>query len=102
MRCDMCGNEYERPLLIRVGDASGEQHAFDSFECAIHMLAPRCAHCGCTIVGHGIQLGAERFACCAHCARELNEPGAVDNLEHAGATPEARAGTAPTRPPSDS
>lgn len=30
-------------------------HVFDSFECAIHRLAPVCEHCGCKIIGHGLQ-----------------------------------------------
>lgn len=32
-----------------------ETHTFDSFECAIHKLAPVCEHCDCKIVGHGIE-----------------------------------------------
>jgi hypothetical protein len=28
---------------------------FDSFECAIHMLAPVCPHCGCRVIGHGVE-----------------------------------------------
>jgi len=32
---------------------------FDSFECAIHRLAPACAHCGCKVVGHGVEAGGE-------------------------------------------
>jgi hypothetical protein len=31
-------------------------------------LAPRCVHCGCRIVGHGVESDGEIF-CCAHCAR---------------------------------
>jgi hypothetical protein len=31
-------------------------------------LAPVCVHCGCRIVGHGIEANGEMF-CCAHCAR---------------------------------
>jgi hypothetical protein len=42
-------------------------HVFDSFECAIHALAPKCAHCGCQIIGHGIQTRGTIF-CCANCA----------------------------------
>ena len=48
----------------------GEKHVFDSFECAIHALAPRCAHCGCIIIGHGMEVGDGEFYCCAHCARK--------------------------------
>ena len=40
---------------------------FDSFECAIHAMAPTCAHCGCKIVGHGVEAGGAVY-CCAHCA----------------------------------
>jgi hypothetical protein len=40
---------------------------FDSFECAIHAMAPTCAHCGCKTVGHGVEVGDEVY-CCAHCA----------------------------------
>ena len=36
--CEVCGNEYDRTMQIIVG---GERHVFDSFECAIHAIAPR-------------------------------------------------------------
>lgn len=65
-RCEVCGNEYDKPMEITVG---GERHTFDSFECAIHALAPRCDHCGCPIIGHGIEANGT-FYCCAHCATE--------------------------------
>jgi hypothetical protein len=63
--CDVCGNEYDAAMTIEVpGRGSG---TFDSFECAIHALAPTCGHCGIRIIGHGLQAG-ESFFCCAHCA----------------------------------
>jgi hypothetical protein len=31
-------------------------------------LAPLCAHCGCRIVGHGVENDAGQMYCCAHCA----------------------------------
>jgi hypothetical protein len=40
---------------------------FDCFECAIHALAPVCDHCGCRVIGHGMQADGKMF-CCAHCA----------------------------------
>jgi len=64
-RCEVCGNDYD--LAFEVITA-GNHHVFDSFECAIHRLAPRCEHCGCTVIGHGSQVDG-RFFCCAHCAR---------------------------------
>jgi hypothetical protein len=63
--CDVCGNDYEDTFEIHRGDAV---RTFDSFECAIHAMAPRCAHCGCAIIGHGVQ-SANRMYCCSSCAR---------------------------------
>jgi hypothetical protein len=56
---------------------NGESHTFDSFECAIHMLAPKCAHCGCRIIGHGVE-GGGRFFCCANCAHRSGVKGVED------------------------
>jgi hypothetical protein len=64
--CEVCGNDY--PMSFEVHTTDGEVHVFDSFECAIHRLAPVCQHCQCKIVGHGVAVGG-RFFCCAHCAR---------------------------------
>lgn len=64
MKCEVCGNEYDKPLEILV---NGISHYFDCFECAIHLLAPSCEHCGCKIIGHGVEAGGE-FFCCASCA----------------------------------
>lgn len=64
-RCEVCGNEYDKPMEIAVG---GQRHLFDSFECAIHALAPRCEHCECRIIGHGVENNGRMF-CCANCAR---------------------------------
>jgi hypothetical protein len=66
MRCEVCGNVYDKSFEIRVG---GETHIFDSFECAIHALAPTCAHCGCRVIGHGMETDGV-FYCCAHCAEQ--------------------------------
>jgi hypothetical protein len=63
--CDTCGNEYDKTFTITRGEESG---TFDSFECAVHAMAPTCAHCGCHILGHGVEVGGTMF-CCAHCAR---------------------------------
>jgi hypothetical protein len=63
-RCDTCGNEYDKVLEIT---SDGQTHVFDSFECAIQLLAPECSHCGCKIIGHGIEAQG-LYYCCAHCA----------------------------------
>ena len=64
--CEVCGNQYDKCFEVR---RNGEAHVFDSFECAIHALAPTCAHCGCRIIGHGMEAG-DGFYCCAHCASQ--------------------------------
>ena len=58
--------------------AGGRSGTFDSFECAIHALAPSCAHCGCKIIGHGVEAGEDVF-CCAHCARHAGVEGVADS-----------------------
>jgi hypothetical protein len=50
---------------------------FDSFECAIQALAPKCAHCDCRIIGHGIGAKGSIY-CCAHCAKSEGIPGVSD------------------------
>ena len=42
-RCEVCGNEYDKAFTVT--PAGGKARTFDSFECAIHALAPECAHC---------------------------------------------------------
>ena len=50
---------------------------FDSFECAIHALAPTCAHCDIRVIGHGVQAG-DAIYCCAHCAEQEGATGLDD------------------------
>ena len=65
-QCDVCGNDYDKAFEIR---AAGAVHTFDSFECAIHRLAPICERCGCRVIGHGVE-GGGQFFCSPHCSRE--------------------------------
>jgi hypothetical protein len=60
----MCGNDYDKSFQIV---QAGKSYTFDSYECAIHMLAPVCANCSCRIIGHGVEASGD-FFCCAHCA----------------------------------
>lgn len=64
VHCDVCGNDYDKAFQVT---SDGRTLTFDSFECAIHALAPRCAHCDCRVIGHGVEEGGEIY-CCAHCA----------------------------------
>ena len=72
--CEVCGNEYDKAFEVRRDD---ETHIFDSFECAIHLLAPVCEHCGCKVIGHGIEANGTIF-CCAHCASASGVKGVAD------------------------
>lgn len=74
-RCIVCGNDYAEAFEITM---AGQNYTFDSFECAIAKLAPTCAHCGCRILGHGMQ-ASMKYYCCAHCAREDGSEGVVDH-----------------------
>lgn len=75
-KCDVCGNAYDKAFTVTMG---GEAHTFDCFECAIHALAPQCSHCGCRIIGHGIEHDGA-FFCCAHCAEHAGVVGAADRV----------------------
>lgn len=79
-RCDTCGNDYDKTFTITTAD--DERKTFDSFECAIQAVAPRCRHCGCTIIGHGVEADGTIF-CCAHCAGESGVTTLADRSEHA-------------------
>lgn len=65
-RCETCGNVYDKAFEVVM---AGQSHTFDSFECAIAALAPRCEHCRCHIMGHGVEKDG-RMYCCAHCAKQ--------------------------------
>jgi hypothetical protein len=72
--CEVCGNDYDKTFTVVM---DGTSHIFDSFECAIHALAPTCSHCGCRIVGHGTESRGE-FFCCVHCAEQQGVQGLRD------------------------
>lgn len=70
--CEVCGNEYEKAFKVTM---SGRDHTFDCFECAIHALAPPCGHCGCRVIGHGVDAGGRVF-CCSSCAEQATAAAA--------------------------
>lgn len=91
-RCDVCDNEYDRTFTVDMpDDRSG---TFDSFECAIHAFAPTCAHCGCRVIGHGVEADGTVY-CCASCARHAEGAEISDRVD-------ADQGIDPTRPTSNS
>ena len=73
-KCEVCGNDYDKSFEV---SRNGDRHVFDSFECAIHAMAPTCSHCGCRIVGHGLEADGSMF-CCANCARQSGEMALQD------------------------
>jgi hypothetical protein len=75
-QCEVCGNTYDKAFQIIVED---KPHVFDSFECAIQALAPRCTHCGCRVIGHGMEKDSRIF-CCAHCAASSGAPEMRDRV----------------------
>jgi hypothetical protein len=75
--CEVCGNDYDKSFEVALG---GSTHTFDSFECAIHALAPACNHCGCRIVGHGVEGKTGVIYCCANCAKQEGLTEAKDRI----------------------
>ena len=61
-RCDVCGNDYATSMVVTIPDRMG---TFD-FECALHAMAPACEHCGCWIIGRGVEAPGDRYLCCAN------------------------------------
>lgn len=74
--CSVCGNAYDKLIKITY---QGRTEVFDSFECAIHSMAPKCAGCGLSVIGHGTEVDDVIF-CSAHCARTLGKYGLVDRM----------------------
>jgi hypothetical protein len=74
--CETCGNEYDKAFEVLL---AGKRHVFDSFECAIHTLAPVCAHCGCRVLGHGVEAEGKLF-CCTHCSEKMGIGGMRDRI----------------------
>ncbi len=74
--CETCGNDYDKTFQV-VRD--GESHTFDSFECAIQAMAPRCDMCDVTIVGHGLETNGTYY-CCQNCAERAGVDGLRDRV----------------------
>jgi hypothetical protein len=75
--CEVCGNEYDAAFTVVTADR--REHVFDSIECAAHAIAPVCEHCGCKVLGHGIQQDTSIY-CCAHCAQQAGVNSARDRV----------------------
>lgn len=76
-KCGRCGNLYAKAFKVTMEE---KEYYFDSFECAISALAPKCKHCQTQIIGHGLE-SSNMIFCCAHCATEAGVFGLKDHLE---------------------
>lgn len=77
-QCEVCGNDYDK--AFRVIEHDGTSHTFDSFECAVHALAPTCANCGVRILGHDLEANGTYY-CCEHCARQAGIHALEDRVD---------------------
>lgn len=84
--CEICGHEDDAMFTITRGGISS---TFDSFECAIHAMAPRCGRCRCRVLGHGVKSGSTLY-CCDHCAQQasVQELASARTNEAAESVPE--------------
>lgn len=74
--CERCGNDYDKAFQVVM---DGESHTFDSFECAIASVAPRCAVCDTPVIGHGLE-GRGEIYCCDNCASADGVEGLRDRV----------------------
>ena len=74
---------YDKAFEVEIG---GTTHVFDTFQCAIHILAPRCYYCKTPIIGHGMEARGQYF-CCAHCARQAGIEELADRAPDLGVAP---------------
>jgi hypothetical protein len=69
-RCEVCGNPISGGVRLI---ADGMTHVFDSFQCAIHRLAPECEYCGCKVLGRPTVVGRSAY-CDEWCAQAASSP----------------------------
>lgn len=72
-RCVNCGFNIEKDYILFI---NGTEYTFDSFECAVNFVAPRCANCNSIIMGHGIKYSDEIF-CSQICSKDENHSPVV-------------------------
>lgn len=66
-RCENCGSNIEKDYILFI---NGAEFFFDSFECAVNFVAPRCAHCNTVILGKSFQSGDQVF-CTENCSKDV-------------------------------
>lgn len=68
-KCKCCGDEVPAGRVLKV-EYAGKVGEFCCLQCAIHDIAPTCATCGVTILGHAVEKEGKIY-CCSHCAGEM-------------------------------
>ena len=81
--CEVCGNDYDKAFSVT---QAGKTMTFDSFECAIHAMAPRCAQCQCHVIGHGVESGGVISSLVSDDSRDENQLAKIVAAEAAGLT----------------
>lgn len=69
-RCINCGFNIEKDYILYV---NGTEFTFDSFECAVNFVAPRCASCNTVIMGKGVQTHGSVY-CSSTCSMSDHSP----------------------------
>lgn len=67
-RCVNCGDNIEKDYILFI---NGAEFTFDSFECAINFIAPRCTNCNTIIIGRGVNVGGDIY-CSPGCSHSEN------------------------------
>lgn len=75
--CATCGNTYDKAFSVTTH--AGHEYTFDSIECAVQKIAPVCHHCGCRVLGHGVEADGVVY-CCANCARHSGVEELADRV----------------------
>ena len=65
-------------FIVNVGTVmTVNKNLTPNLECAIQAMASECAHCGCKVIGHGVEADGA-FFCCGHCASQQSARGVAD------------------------
>lgn len=72
-RCENCGFNIEKDYILFI---NGTEFTFDSFECAINFVAPRCAACNSIVLGRVVQERGDTY-CSDKCSQTENHTPVV-------------------------
>lgn len=67
-RCVNCGVDIEKDYILFI---NGTEFTFDSFECALNFVAPRCTNCNSIVMGKGIRRDGDVY-CSKSCSQQIS------------------------------